>query len=129
MRRVGYVIRYVRDLEASVAFYRDVIGLDFKFSEHGYAEFDAGEVKFGLYERGRLQELIGEEPEQGIEGEILVPVEDVGAEVTRLRAAGVEVMTGPIDRPWGHRTLHVRDPDGYVIELAQEIERTRPRGT
>ncbi|MGH2739475.1 MAG: VOC family protein [Actinomycetota bacterium] len=128
MRRIGYVIRYVRDLEASIRFYRDVIGLGFKFSEHGYAEFDAGGIKFGLYERGRLPELIGEEPEPGTEGEILVPVEDVDAEANRLRSAGVEAPTDPVDRPWGHRTLHVRDPDGYVIELAQEIERTRPRG-
>jgi lactoylglutathione lyase len=39
MDRVGYVILYVRDLAASIAFYRDLLGLPFKFEEAGYAEF------------------------------------------------------------------------------------------
>jgi lactoylglutathione lyase len=34
---VGYVILYVRDLEASVAFKRDVIGLPFKLRDAGHA--------------------------------------------------------------------------------------------
>ena len=33
------------------------------------------------------------------------------------------------DRPWGHRTLHVADPDGFVVEFAQEIPRARGRAT
>jgi len=28
-----------------------------------------------------------------------------------------------VDRPWGHRTVHVEDPDGFVVELAEEIPR------
>ena len=35
----------------------------------------------------------------------------------------VAVLRGPTDRPWGHRTLHLADPDGFVVELAQEIPR------
>jgi lactoylglutathione lyase len=31
-----------------------------------------------------------------------------------------------VDRPWGHRTLHFEDPDGFVVELAEEIPR-QPR--
>ena len=33
----------------------------------------------------------------------------------------------PADRPWGHRTLHIADPDGFVVEFAQEIPRARSR--
>ena len=42
MERIGYVILYVGDLEASVGFYRDVVGFEYKFTDAGYAEFDAG---------------------------------------------------------------------------------------
>lgn len=130
MRAIENVILYVEHLEASIAFYRDAVGLAFKFSEHGYAEFDGGGVKLGLYERGRLPELIGRPAgKASISGEILVLVDDVEAEAARLRNAGVEVLSGPTDRPWGQRTLHVLDPDGHVVELAQEIPRARPRGS
>ena len=47
-----------------------------------------------------------------------------GSSEAGLRAAGVEILAGPEDRPWGHRTLHLADPEGMIVELAQEIERT-----
>lgn len=127
-RTVDYVILYVRDLERAVAFYRDTVGLSFRFADAGYAEFATEGVRFGLYERARLLDLIGiEGAGRGPAGEVLVLVEDVDAEADRLRRAGATVLSGPTDRPWGHRTLHVRDPDGNVVELAQEIPRREPR--
>src|SRR5918999_215695 len=54
-------------------------------------------------------------------------VGDVDAEAERLRGLGVEFLSGPVDRPWGHRTLHLLDPDGFVVELAQNIPRLLPR--
>jgi lactoylglutathione lyase len=126
IRSVDYVILYVSDLDRSIAFYRDVIGLPFRFSEHGYAEFATEGSKFALYERGLLRELIGRDAtEGGPQGEVAFLVADVDAEAERLRRAGVRPLSGPEDRPWGHRTLHVLDPDGFVVELAQEIPRSR----
>lgn len=128
MESVDYVILYVRNLESSIAFYRDVIGLPFKFQESGYAEFTTRGSKLGLYDRSRLPDLIGmEATEGGPAGEILFLVDDVDAEAERLRRTGIEIIARPVDRPWGHRTLHVLDPDGFVVELAQEIPRERPR--
>jgi lactoylglutathione lyase len=125
---VGYVILYVRDVEASVAFYRDALGLPFKLRDAGYAEFVTGETKFGLLERTRASDLIGREPtEGGPAGEVLFLVDDVDAEAERLRGLGVEFLSGPVDRPWGHRTLHLLDPDAFVVELAQKIPRLAPR--
>jgi lactoylglutathione lyase len=125
---VGYVILYVRDVEASVAFYRDALGLLFKLRDAGYAEFVTGETKFGLLERTRASDLIHREPtEGGPAGELLFLVDDVDAEAERLRGLGVEFRSGPVDRPWGHRTLHLLDPDGFVVELAQKIPRLAPR--
>jgi lactoylglutathione lyase len=125
---VDYVIPYVRDLDVSVAFYQDVVGLPFKLRDAGYAEFVTGETKFGLLERARASDLIGREPSDGgPAGEVLFLVEDVDAEAERLRRLGVEFLSGPVDRPWGHRTLHVFDPDGFVVELAQKIPRLLPR--
>ena len=129
METVDYLILYVRDLEVEVAFYRDLIGLPVKFQESGYAEFATRGTKFALYERSRLPDLIGREATLGgPAGEVVFLVPDVDAEAERLRRARVEILAGPTDRPWAHRTLHFLDPDGFVVELAQEIPRERPRG-
>jgi lactoylglutathione lyase len=124
---VGYVILYVRDVDVSAAFYRDVVGLPFKLRDAGYAEFVTGETRFGLLERTRAYDLIHREPtEGGPAGEVLFLVDDVDAEAERVRGLGVELPPGPVDRPWGHRTLHVLDLDGFVVELAQKIPRLLP---
>jgi lactoylglutathione lyase len=130
MDQVGYVILFVGDLERSVVFYRDVLGVPFKLRGDGYVEFATRGARFGLYDRNRLEELTG----QGAEapgrpgGEVVFLVEDVDAEAERLQAAGVSILRGPVDRAWGHRTLHLADPDGFVVELAEEIPRRPAEG-
>jgi lactoylglutathione lyase len=125
MSRLGYAIVYVSDLERSVAFYRDVVGLPFRFSSETYAEFATEGAKFALYARGHLQELIGRDAPVGQapwpQGEVAFLVEDVDAEHERLIASGAAVLMPPTDRDWGERTMHLLDPDGFVVEL------TRPK--
>ena len=125
MNQVGYVILFVADLERSVAFYRDVIGIPFKLQGDGYVEFATEGARFGLYDRNRLDELTGQDSTDPGRpgGEVVFLVGDVDAEAERLRGAGATILKGPVDRVWGHRTLHVEDPDGFVVELATEIPR------
>jgi lactoylglutathione lyase len=128
MKQLGYVILFVADLERSVGFYRDVIGLPFKLEGDGYVEFATQGARLGLYDRNRLHELTRQGPDapESPGGEVVFLVEDVDAEAKRLQAAGATVLEGPVDRVWGHRTLHLEDPDGFVVELAQEIPRQPP---
>ncbi|HKX67912.1 MAG TPA: VOC family protein [Intrasporangium sp.] len=128
MRPLGHVILYVSDLATSLTFYRDVVGLEHRFTDAGYAEFDTGPTRFALYERRRAEWLTGHPVVPGPAGEVVLLVEDVDAVTDALRARGVPLLAEPADRPWGHRTVHVADPDGFVVEFAQEIPRARSRG-
>jgi lactoylglutathione lyase len=123
--RLGYAILFVSDLGRSIAFYRDTLGLPFRFANESYAEFATEGAKFSLFARSSLPELIGREaPADEIpwpQGEVAFFCDDVDAEHDRLAAAGVRILAPPADRPWGERTLHLADPDGNVVEL------TRPR--
>lgn len=121
MRRVDYVIHYVESLRRSVAFYRDVIGLQVRIEGDGYVEFDMENTKFAHFERSKLPELIGRDGGNPPCGEIGFLIDDVDAEAERLRGLGVEILTGPVDRPWRERTLHIADPDGNVVEFAQKL--------
>ncbi|SFP70676.1 MULTISPECIES: VOC family protein [Actinomadura] len=124
---LGYVILYVRDLAASIVFYRDVVGLVFKFQDAGYAEFSTEATRFALYEQRRADWLTNSRTAPGPAAEVVFMVDDVDAEARRLRERGAAILSGPADRPWGHRTLHVADPDGFIVELAQDIPRRRHR--
>jgi lactoylglutathione lyase len=125
--RVGYVILFVSDLAAAIAFYRDVLSLPFKFEDAGYAEFDTHGTRFALYEKRRAEWLTGRGVSPGPAAEVVFVVDDVDAHARRLAALGAPIVSGPADRPWGHRTVHVQDPDGFLVELAQEIPRQRSR--
>lgn len=121
MRRVDYVIQYVGSLDRSVTFYRDVIGLDVRIEGDGYVEFAMANTKFSLFERSKLPELIGRGGGTPPCGEVGFLIEDVDEEAERLRGLGVEILSGPMDRPWRERTLHIADPDGNIIEFAQKL--------
>jgi lactoylglutathione lyase len=125
--RLGHVILFVGDLAGSVGFYRDVVGLEHRFTDAGYAEFGTGPTRLALYERRRAEWLTGHPVLPGPAGEIVLIVKDVDVVAAALRARGIPLLSWPADRPWGHRTLHIADPDGFVVEFAQEIPRARSR--
>jgi len=102
----------VRDLEASTSFYRDLLGFHETFhdQEGRWAQLQRGDMVIALWEA------------QGDEGGVAsVNVDDLRAEVERLRAAGVEV--GTIVELHGQvRLVDVVDPDGNRIQFTEEIE-------
>ncbi|MEV3912536.1 VOC family protein [Streptomyces canus] len=48
-------------------------------------------------------------------------VTDVDARHERLAAQGVEILKPPTTQPWGRRSLWLRDPDGNIVNLYQEV--------
>ncbi|MGH3090388.1 MAG: VOC family protein [Rubrobacteraceae bacterium] len=114
----------VRDLDASLFFYRDVLG----FEPFGMEEYERGEqplVSLRVTEDFILHLV----PDAGFEGgstggydHLALVVEGTGLDevVEDLRNKGVEVEK-EFDNIVGARgrgpALYVRDPDGYRIEL------------
>jgi lactoylglutathione lyase len=124
VRTLDYVILYVADLDRALGFYRTLLGVEGERRSETYAEIQLANAKLGFYLRDALPDLIGRPGGYGPDAEVVLVVDDVDAEADRLRVAGVRILTGPVDRPWGHRTLHLEDPDGHLVELAQEIVRS-----
>ncbi len=50
-----------------------------------------------------------------------VEADDVNALLERAPAAGGRVLGPPTDMPWGHRVVHIHDPDGNMVNLTQPI--------
>jgi len=53
--------------------------------------------------------------------QLTIGVNDTDAVCEDLASRGVELLNGPIDRPWGMRTAAFADPDGHIWEVAAEI--------
>ena len=111
----------VRDLGASVAWYRDVVGFSVE-KEHQRdgrvvaVSLQAGEVRILL---GRDDGARGLDRPKG-EGQSLqiVTSDDIDAIAARIRESGVALDSEPADMPWGARAFRVRDPDGFRFTLS-----------
>ena len=118
IKALAHVCFVVSDLEASIAFYQDTLGLTHAFDFTN----DEGE-RFGVYLHlgGRsFLELFRGELAGRAEGQsyahLCLEVEDVAATVEELRGKGVEVTDAVLggDGSW---QAWLADPDGNRIEL------------
>jgi catechol 2,3-dioxygenase-like lactoylglutathione lyase family enzyme len=57
-------------------------------------------------------------PDAGSQFQFTIDIDDVDAMCAELAQRGVELLNGPIDRPWGIRTASFRDPAGHILEIA-----------
>lgn len=48
-------------------------------------------------------------------------VDDVDAELERLRSAGLEVVLPLVTEPWGQRRFQIAGPDGLLVEVLQMV--------
>ena len=127
LEAADYVVLVVADLEASLAFYTEALGLRLGHRSGAYAQLETGRTRISLYQREAMAEVLGSEIEvpapRAPSFELGFKVADVDAAFATLLDAGAESACRPTDRHWGQRTAYLRDPDGYLIELAQPIER------
>lgn len=127
--RLTHVRLLADNLERSVAFYRDVLGLELTLNAGDgiYYEFDAGEVILGLYRRDLMGEMIGETlraPGHDAESAVLTfAVDDVDRAYDEIGSRGGVFITEPRDQPVAFiRTAHLRDPDGHLIEINAPLQ-------
>jgi lactoylglutathione lyase len=124
---LDYLILIVEDLDRALGFYVDVLGLRLGHRSGDYAQLDTGTTRLALYTRSAMAKTLGmalNPPVFNAPGfEVGFKVSDVDAAFTELIARGAYPVMPPTDRFWGQRTAYLRDPDGHLIELAQDLGR------
>lgn len=120
-----YIVLVVADLDRSLSFYTETLGLPLGHRSGPYAQLDTGRTRLSLFERPAMADTLGlenlDEPDPGAPGfELGFKVDDVDQAWKELTSHGVVQVVPPTDRPWGQRTAYLRDPDGHLIELAQD---------
>jgi lactoylglutathione lyase len=111
VRRLNVVYLYVSEIERSVGFYRDLLGIPLE-GDDDWQEASLDGTRFALH---RTHEGIGEPSSGTIH--VNLEVADLDAATERLRAADVEVEE-TMREEWG-AAAKVLDPDGYELFLFQ----------
>jgi catechol 2,3-dioxygenase-like lactoylglutathione lyase family enzyme len=121
----------VNDVEESIAFYRDALGLDViqDVSSGGHRWLTFGtdsQPGLGIVlsdpHAGRsqadgdaLQELLA----KGTLPNIVFSTDDLDAAFERVRASGAEVLQEPMDPGYGTKDCAFRDPSGNMVRISQ----------
>jgi uncharacterized glyoxalase superfamily protein PhnB len=113
----------VKDLQKSLAWYRDVVGftVDQEYSRDGKvtgAALKAGAVRIMLNQddgKKGMDRIKG----QGIslQFQTAQSVDDIAK---RIRDSGGKLDTEPADMPWGARLFRLHDPDGFTMVISSD---------
>jgi catechol 2,3-dioxygenase-like lactoylglutathione lyase family enzyme len=123
IRAIDYTVIFVRDMAAMRRFYEDILG--FSLSRElspGWIEYRVGGNTLALA-RPSLTAADAPTPNgsAALQLAFKVSAPEVDQCAVELAQKGVDLLSPPTDRPFGHRTLFFRDPDGNLLEVFAEI--------
>jgi catechol 2,3-dioxygenase-like lactoylglutathione lyase family enzyme len=124
---LDHLVLTVRDLGATIHFYRDGLGMDvrrFGPNEERVA-LHFGSQKINLHEQGKEFEPKATVPTPGSADLCFLTDQPVAKLKVELEAAGLDVIEGPVERSGAAApilSIYLRDPDGNLIEIANEVD-------
>lgn len=123
--RVGAITLFVDDSKRSKDWYKTVFEAPIAYEDEVSSVVEMENLLINLLQRSEASELIGPGTVAaggtGSAMQFTIWVEDADAMCQALADKGVELLNGPMDRPWGQRTACFSDPDGHIWEIAQTI--------
>jgi catechol 2,3-dioxygenase-like lactoylglutathione lyase family enzyme len=126
VRRAGAILA-VSNVERSLAFYRDALGLELEalYDDPPYATLLSAGARISLAEQGHPAEdrpgiELAAPRDPSLASVVLVlEVDDAAGAHERLAAEGVSFLAEPYRPPWGGVRFFCPDPDGYLVEIEQ----------
>ena len=128
---LGYVIHYVPDVPASLAFYSGAFGFPVRFvtPEGDYGELDTGSTTLSFASEALAESNLGaaggftryNAAGKPIAASITLVTDDVAAAVVAAEERGARTYVAMTDKPWGQTVAYLVDPAGILLELATPI--------
>ena len=121
-KQVFAVTLFVEDIDATERFYHEVFGMPLIHKDREAVTYRFPNLVVNLLLASAAPELV-EPARVGPAGTparmmLTLQVDDVDGFAAHLRALGVTILNGPVDRPWGPRTVAFADPSGHCWELS-----------
>lgn len=107
------------------SFYRNGLGLEpaqvWPEEQGRSLVLDMGKATLEVFDEKQAHTIDQIEVGRRISGQVrfALRVPDLNAAMTRLLAHAATVVHGPVNTPWGDRTVRFEDPDGTQITLYQ----------
>jgi lactoylglutathione lyase len=125
MNAIEVISLFVEDLTAAREFYFKVFAHEIIYEDDVCSILRIGNIVINLLNIKNAPTLVEPGkvggPAAGARALYTVNVKDADAVCAQLKALGVPLINGPMDRPWGRRTAAFADPAGNVWEVAQEL--------
>jgi catechol 2,3-dioxygenase-like lactoylglutathione lyase family enzyme len=125
MNGLEVISLFTEDLDAMRTFYLKVFAHEMLFEDEVCSILRIGNIVINLLKVENAPTLVEPGkvagPAAGARALYTVNVKDCDAVCAELKALGVTLINGPMDRPWGRRTAAFADPAGNVWEVAQEL--------
>ena len=123
----GPPVLFVEDLARTKDFYVNALGFSLGFEDETSAGLFLGEEMFLLVTVDSAGDMLpgqtlGSTSGQRPAGLFNIFVENVDEAYEDLKSKGVTFIVDPIDREWGRRTAHFKDPEGVIWEISQSID-------
>jgi uncharacterized glyoxalase superfamily protein PhnB len=128
---LGYVILYVNDVAASLAFYEKAFGLTRRFfndtNGKAYGELETGSARLAfasiaLAEEHLKQKVTAAALDKSPLGvEIALTTPDVKALFVGAVSAGATAISEPETKPWGQTVAWLRDNSGHLVEICSPM--------
>jgi catechol 2,3-dioxygenase-like lactoylglutathione lyase family enzyme len=116
----------VREVQRSVPFYRDVLGMTVHYSDADMAALQLESTQIVLhadhaYDKQPWASRLSEAGKRGLGAEIRILGIDPDAAEQRAKARGATVLLGARDWPHGWRDVILEDPDGYTFAVGTAL--------
>ncbi len=122
IERIDHIVLTVRDMEAAIAFYCDVLGMRLETFGEDRKALVFGSQKFNLHEVGTEIAPKENSPTPGDIDLCLITSTPVDMVLRTLLHAGVPIELGPVAKTGACGpilSIYIRDPDRNLIEIAQ----------
>jgi catechol 2,3-dioxygenase-like lactoylglutathione lyase family enzyme len=123
IRAIDYTVVFVRDMAAMRSFYQDILGFALlRELSPGWIEYRVGGNTLALA-RPSLTAADVPTPNgsAALQLAFKVSAPEVDECADELVRQGIDLLSPPTDRPFGHRTPFFRDPDGNLLEVFADI--------
>jgi len=118
IKKVGNVILAVKDIDISIKFYHEIIGLPIKNQRRSWVDLGTSGALLSLHPASLTEQHVGSSIENGITIGFLVG--DVKSAVEELREKGVTIHREIVEKDAGRNAV-ILDPDEYLISLFEPI--------
>jgi len=114
IKRIGNVILAVKDLDISIKFYHETLGMPIKNERRNWVDLGTTGAVLSLHPASITAPHSGTSVDNGVL--IGLTVGDLGSAVEELRTKGVKIYRDIQERDAGKNAI-VLDPDDYMISL------------